>query len=191
MARLRSHSPLFPHPLGYMQNDYIQKWVREFANRFIFSLDYQCIFLLWDLSRELSTCCGLETLHHIHSVQVYCARICKSSNVVFIVLICIIKQKKQDGWLIKNNFNLYSIDEKTGKQEYKSQSTLYICALVQCVETPVCLHLLCPIALLKSNNLSQCRHPNFCRTDFCKMSLGYMYEYDSPLQPLPPPTVIL
>jgi hypothetical protein len=23
MARLRSHSPLFPHPLGYMQNDYI------------------------------------------------------------------------------------------------------------------------------------------------------------------------
>ncbi len=80
-------------------------------------------FFLWAPLKELSTFFGLETLHKIHSVQVYyCKRISKSSDVGLIVLLCII-EKKWQCWLLNKKMQCYSW--KMWKKENRNAVSLH------------------------------------------------------------------
>jgi hypothetical protein len=61
----------------------------EVRKRFILGLDYIFFLFCGALQEGYLPVVRLETLHTIHTVQVYYSQINKHSNVGFIVLLCI------------------------------------------------------------------------------------------------------
>ncbi len=105
--------------------------------------------------------------HSIHSVQVYCTKKSKNSNVGFIVLICILI--KMAMMSIEEKKILFSKSQckrwKMGKRNKNRSVHVQLYSVKS--RKPSLPPYLGPHKLLKSIHFSQ----NFCCTDFCIMTL--------------------